>query len=41
MRDFVEQLRANHYPETPAVATLTVVTFAIDQSRNPDGRPPG
>lgn len=29
MPDFVEQLRANHYPAMPAVATLMVVTFAL------------
>ena len=41
MREFVEQLRANHYAAMPAVATLTVVTFALDDARSPDGHPPG
>jgi hypothetical protein len=41
MREFVAQLRANHHPEMPSVATLMVVTFALDEARNSDGRPPG
>lgn len=39
--DFVAPLASIPHPATPAVATLTVVTFALDQARHPDGRPPG